>query len=127
VPLCPRHGYKVHVTETCDPDLPELVTHVLVTNATLADIRAVPLVHAALEKKNLLPDQHLMDAGYTSTLVMQATQSQYKVELVGPSHQSSSWQDGSPEAYGVDRFCIDWDNKKSIAPKTSFLETRANW
>ena len=110
-------GYKVHMTETCDPDLPGLITHVLVTNATLADIRAVPLVHSALEKKQLLPDRHLMDAGYTSIEIMQATRSQYNVEMVGPTHQSSSWQDGTPEAYGVDRFRIDWDKKEVYCPQ----------
>ena len=110
-------GYKVHMTETCDPDLPGLITHVLVTNATLADIRAVPLVHSALEKKQLLPDRHLMDAGYTSIEIMQATRSQYNVEMVGPTHQSSSWQDGTPEAYGVDRFRIDWEKKEVYCPQ----------
>ena len=100
-------GFKLHVTETCEADLPQLLTHVLVTNACLPDIRAVPEVHAELDKKNLLPAQHLMDAGYTSIEVVQVIRQQYGVELVGPTHQSSSWQDATPEAYGVDRFRID--------------------
>src|SRR5262249_2300167 len=30
-------GYKVHLSETCDPDAPHLITHVATTDATVTD------------------------------------------------------------------------------------------
>jgi transposase len=34
-------GYKVHLTETCDEDLPHLITHVETSVATEQDINAL--------------------------------------------------------------------------------------
>ena len=57
-------GYKVHVTESCDEDLPHLITNVETSGATTADGEVTPEVHKALEKRGLLPDVHLVDTGY---------------------------------------------------------------
>jgi len=57
-------GHKVHLTETCDPDLPRLITHVETTPATTPDIGMLPTIHAALADKALLPQEHLVDKGY---------------------------------------------------------------
>src|SRR4051812_40553461 len=32
-------GYKVHLTETCEPDRPKLITHVATTKSTVQDVR----------------------------------------------------------------------------------------
>ncbi len=56
-------GYKVHLTEICDEDSPHLITQVETTIATLTDEEAVKSIHQDLEKKKLLPDEHLMDMG----------------------------------------------------------------
>jgi transposase len=34
-------GYKVHFTETCEPDRPHLITHVATTDAATADLDTV--------------------------------------------------------------------------------------
>jgi len=56
-------GYKVHVTETCDDDLPHLITHVETTPAPQADDATVPLIHEALAARDLLPGVHIVDTG----------------------------------------------------------------
>ncbi len=61
------HGYKVHLTESCDDDTPYLITHVRTTRAPQADIDAMLPIHAALKLKNLPPSEHLVDTGYVST------------------------------------------------------------
>jgi transposase len=48
-------GYKVHLSETCDPDAPHLITHVETTTATTSDISRVTPIHQALAAKQLLP------------------------------------------------------------------------
>lgn len=35
-------GYKVQVTETCDPELPHLITHIQTTPATTPDREQLP-------------------------------------------------------------------------------------
>ena len=57
-------GYKVHVTETCEPDQVHLITHVETTPAVAADVDQTAPIHAALAAKGLLPGDHLLDAGY---------------------------------------------------------------
>src|SRR5215469_4987288 len=57
-------GYKVFLTETCDPDQPRLITHVATTPASTADETMVSSIHADLEASALLPAEHLMDAGF---------------------------------------------------------------
>jgi transposase len=34
-------GYKVHLTETCDRDSPNLITQVQTTQATVPDVKAI--------------------------------------------------------------------------------------
>jgi transposase len=47
-------GYKVHLTETCDPDEPHVVTHVETTLATTHDGQVVEAIHADLARKRAL-------------------------------------------------------------------------
>jgi transposase len=44
-------GYKVHFTETCDPDLPRLVTHVETTPATTQDNKVL-IIHQTLQTRD---------------------------------------------------------------------------
>ena len=51
-------GYKVHLTETCEPDAPHLITHVETTAGPVSDGDVTEQIHAALQAKDLLPDKH---------------------------------------------------------------------
>jgi len=57
-------GYKAHLTETCDPELPCLITHVHTTVATTQDVSCTADIQQALADKGLLPLRHLVDTGY---------------------------------------------------------------
>jgi hypothetical protein len=59
-------GYKAHFTETCEPERPHLITHVATTDASTSDLDTVPGRHHDLAARDLLPDTHLVDAGYVS-------------------------------------------------------------
>ena len=56
-------GYKVHLTETCDEELPHLITHVETTPATTYDGAVTETIHVALEAKGMLPEEHIVDSG----------------------------------------------------------------
>ena len=57
-------GYKVHLTETCDADQPDLITQVMTTPATTPDCVMGPAIQHDLAARDLLPGTHLLDSGY---------------------------------------------------------------
>jgi transposase len=45
----------------------------------------VPEIHEILAERELLPEQHLVDAGYIDAEALVASQADYQVDLVGPT------------------------------------------
>ncbi|MCA1676568.1 MAG: IS1182 family transposase, partial [Actinobacteria bacterium] len=76
------HGYKVHITETCDdpdpvaPDgdpggeRPNIIVGVATTDATVPDARMTDPIHATLAQRDLLPAEHYLDSGYPSAALV---------------------------------------------------------
>jgi transposase len=110
-------GYKVHLTETCDDDLPHLITHVETTLATQSDSEMVDPVHAALAAKDCLPGQHLVDRGYSAGDGFTSSQQTYGVDLVAPARPNISWQAATDGAYTLDHFQIDFAAKVVTCPQ----------
>jgi hypothetical protein len=67
---------------------PQLITHVETTPAPLPDAGALSTIHTDLAKKELLPYQHLVDAGYVTVANLVTTASDYGVDLVGARWQT---------------------------------------
>ncbi len=109
-------GYKVHLTETCDPDTPHLITQVETTPATTQDDRLLPIVHTALKARGLLPREHLVDAGYTTADVLVTSQREYGVTVVGPVAQDASWQAAAGVGFDKASFAVDWDGETVTCP-----------
>ena len=80
-------GYKVHFTQTCDEDAPQLITHVETTQAPISDEGTLSAIHIGLAEKNLLPEQHLVDAGYVTIVNLVNASSDYGLDLVGPTRK----------------------------------------
>jgi transposase len=57
-------GYKVHLTETCDTDHPDLITQVMTTPATTQDSVMGLAIQQDLADRALLRGTHLLDSGY---------------------------------------------------------------
>jgi transposase len=108
-------GYKVHFTQTCDQDAPQLITHVQTTPAPLSDESALCAVHTDLAEKDLLPDQHLVDAGYVTIANLVHSQSDYRVDLVGPTLKTHWYQ--AETSYDLTHFLIDWEAETVICPQ----------
>ncbi len=109
-------GYKVHLTETCDLDLPRLVTNIETTLTKISDVATTDTFHASLEKRDLLPDEHLVDGGYIrSTTILKSLQ-QHNVNLIGPVKPNSHWQ-ARGNGCDITRFEIDWNNKVVTCPE----------
>lgn len=110
-------GYKVHLTETCDPAAPHLIIQVETTLATEQDNTTLPVIHQQLNELSLLPGEHLLDGGYQSVDGVLDSQSTYGVELLGPMRPDGSWQARDDQAYDLSKFRIDWDEQVVTCPQ----------
>jgi transposase len=77
-------GYKVHLTETCEPDSVNLVVNVATTAAPVTDMDMTSAIHASLAGRDLLPRVHLVDSGYVSARTLVAARRDHGIELLGP-------------------------------------------
>ena len=109
-------GYKVHLTETCDQDRVHLITNVQTTQAHLADVDQTDSIHQSLADKDLLPTEHLVDAGYVDGTLLVESKQQYDLELIGPVRDNVSWQSKIPDAYDLSRFKINWKTQQATCP-----------
>ena len=87
-------GYKAQLTETCGPACagPHVITNVETTVATTPDDNMVAVVHASLDRRGLLPGEHLVDKGYTDSHVLVDSKRLHGVTLIGPVADDPSWQ-----------------------------------
>lgn len=109
-------GYKVHLSESCDDDQPHLVTNVLTTPATQPDFDAAAPIHHSLADKELLPAEHLLDAGYVDSGLLVESQAQ-QIQIIGPVAPDHSWQALTPDAHDISYFHIDWGNHSVTCPQ----------
>ena len=110
-------GYIVHLTETCDDDTPHLITHVATTPATTADVAMTPQIQEDLAARDLLPAEHLVDAGYVSSQHLVTSAARHGIDLVGPAPQDTSWQARAAQGLDVAHFAIDWDAHTVTCPQ----------
>jgi len=109
-------GYSVHLTEACDEDAPHFVTHVATVPATTNDVEMTATIQADLAARDLLPAEHLLDAGYVNArrLVTSAAQG---IDLVGPAPPDTSWQAAAGAGFDVASFIVDWERCVVTCPQ----------
>jgi len=110
-------GYKVHLTETCEPDAPHLITHVATTTATVTDYEMTALIHTGLADRGLLPDTHLVDTGYVTADNLVTAVAAHRVELLGPVMPDTAWQTVAGQGFAATDFTIDWDTHRVRCPR----------
>ena len=138
------NGYKVHVTETCDPpdptptgrdttgggdpgDLPEpapgggerpnIITGVATTDATVPDAAMTEPIHAAPAGRELLPAEHYLDSGYPSAALLVDSLRRWGVTLVTPLLADTSRQAKAGAGYDRAGFTIDFDTEQATCPQ----------
>jgi transposase len=110
-------GYSVHLTETCLPDQPNLITHCVTTPATTFDGQVTASIHQALATKGLLPEEHLVDTAYVDADLIWLSQKEHHLDLIGPLPPNTTWQTKDEQAYDLSCFAIDWDRQKVTCPQ----------
>lgn len=109
-------GYKVHLTETCEADTPNLITNVVTTLATVADVSMTETVHAQLADAGRLPGEHMVDAGYIDAHLLVSTRRRYGLILTGPAPTGFSPQAAGKSGFTSDDFTIDWTAQQVTCP-----------
>jgi transposase len=94
-------GYKVHLTETCDDDLPHLLTQVKTTIAPVPDVVSLDSIQGNLAKMAILPAQQLVDAGYARALNLISSRTQHQIDLIGPTYADRQWQAKAGEGFDM--------------------------
>src|SRR6266481_2746979 len=85
-------GYMVHVSETCEPTAPHLLTQVYTTPATVHEALCTEPIEQALVDKGVPPHEHLVDAAYVSSALLVRSRDEQDILLRGPTRPSQGWQ-----------------------------------
>ncbi|WP_307531981.1 transposase [Streptomyces umbrinus] len=117
-------GYRVHFTESCDQDLPHLVTHVATTIAPVQDGQLTEKIHDDLATRRLAPAEHIVDTAYLTPAHVERAQRVHGITLLGPILADNSRQAKAGSGFAKAAFTIDWDNKQAICPRGA---TSASW
>jgi transposase len=117
-------GYKVHVTETCDPHSPHLITQVMTTPATTPDSVRGPVIHQGVADRDRLPGTHLLDGGYVDADLLVTAQTRHHIDVVGPAFGSYRRQRLTGQGYDLRAFVIDWEAQQARGPQG---QTRVQW
>ncbi len=110
-------GYKLHVTETCEPDAPHLIVQVTTTPACVADETVLPAIHEDAARQDLLPSRQLVDAGYIDAEVLATSHARFGVEVFGPTRGDFRWQARAQGGFEGHDFYIDWEAQRAICPQ----------
>jgi transposase len=117
-------GYELHLTETCDPDQPDLITQVITTPATTPDCAMGPTLVHDLAARDLLPGTHVLDSGYVDADFLVTAQHQHHIHVVGPAFGSYSRQHRTGHGYDLQAFVLHWEAQQARCPQG---HTSAHW
>ncbi|MEU1601691.1 transposase, partial [Streptomyces sp. NPDC005708] len=112
-------GYKTHLTETCEPDAPHVITNVESTDATVDDAEMTETVHGNLDERRLVPGEHVVDSGYVTAAHILTARNGHGITLLGPvgldTHHGK--QDDTGPDLSQRAFSVDWDRREAVCPR----------
>lgn len=73
-------------------------------------------IHTALAAKQLLPDEHLLDAGYIDAELLVHAPSELGVSICGPVKKEVRWQAQDGQGFGLADFKVDWSAQTVTCP-----------
>jgi transposase len=113
----PWTGSIVHVSDTCEPTAPHLLTHVHTTTAAVHEARCTAPIPQAFVEKDLPPSEHLVDAAYIDAEWLVSSQQDDGITLRGPARPNPNWQAKVAGAYTVADFTVDWEHRQVHCPQ----------
>jgi len=110
-------GYMVHVSETCEPTAPHLLTQVHTTTAAVYEAQCTTPIHEALSAKDLAPREHFVDGAYISAALLATSRDDHGITLRGPTRPIQGWQAHTEGAYDLSQFTVDWEQRQARCPQ----------
>jgi len=110
-------GSMVHVSETCEPTAPHLLTQVHTTTAAVYEAQCTDPIHQALHAKDLAPREHFVDGAYISADGLVASRDEHGITLRGPTRPIQGWQAHTDGAYDLSQFTVDWEQRQAQCPQ----------
>jgi transposase len=110
-------GSMVHVSDTCAPTAPHLLTHVQTTTAAVHEARCTAPIHQALGAKDLLPSAHLVDAADIDAELLVSSSTEPGITLRGPARPNPHWQAQIAGAYTVADVTVDGEHRQVHCPQ----------
>jgi len=109
-------GFLAHLTETCSSKGANVITDVATTAATTSDFQALPGIHTRLQRRDLLPAEHLLDGGYTCLVHWEHAAREHQVTVTGPLPGNPT-QHRRNEGFDRDDFHSDFDRHQVTCPQ----------
>ena len=82
----------------------------------VVDAAATPVIHEALEARDLLPATHSVDTGSLDAALLVTSRERYGVDLVGPTRPDSPRQARADQGFAAQDFRIDWEAEQATCP-----------
>jgi hypothetical protein len=73
-------------------------------------------VHSALAERGLLPETHVVDAGYIDAALLVASQVDHAIDLLGPVALDNGWRAHSEQGFDLSAFTIVWPDRIARCP-----------
>jgi transposase len=108
-------GYKLHVTETDEADMPHLITDIALTPAPPHDTSALSAIRERQQHNDTLPGERYVDSGYVSGENIADGQTLGE-ELLGPIRTTVTPQSKLPDGFSHADFLIDFALKLVTCP-----------
>ncbi len=65
-------------------------------------------IHTSWVAKDLVPSEHLMDAGFVDADLLVGAKRDLGIEVIGPFKKDVRWQKAAGQGYELANFTIDW-------------------
>jgi hypothetical protein len=85
---------------------------------------ALDAIHPTLAQHDLLPDEHLFDAGYVDAEALVSARQNLGVEICSPVRMKVSGQATAAEGFDLSYFTIDWEQQQMTCPRSP---TSSQW
>ena len=106
------------------PGVPDLITSVATTGATVTDNLMTGVIHDDLAGKNLPPGRHYLDSGYLSAALVVESRATWGIALIGPLLADTSAQARAGDGYARADFAVDYYSKTVTCPRG---KTSVSW
>ena len=106
----------VHVSETCEPTAPHLLTHVHTTAATVHEAQCTPPIQPALIDKEWPPQEHFVEAAYIRADLLVHSRDEQGITLRGPTRPSQGWQRQVAGADTLEQCTVDGERQQGHCP-----------